>query len=218
MIVEQARSFQDALFQEFFLREISKRFQVTFESLMNELRRGRQGAGSELNAIVTPKEKNFQNLADASRYHLLQILLLPEEKYRRISQAYLPVELFEHTLYIQTAKALYSAFSENMHIDAAELIDTISDEGIRSFLTRLYLESDALVNPDKTFLDCMRHLEEQYIQSELAALQVNMIAAGNDEAKILRLMRQNQELTNKKKELSRIYTPQLFEAELPESD
>jgi DNA primase len=216
-IIEQVRSFRDPLYQEFFLREISSRFQVTFESLMNELKRGRR-SGIEEERIAEPQPKNFKNPADAARFHLLQILLLPEMKYRHIALEFLPPELFEHSLYVRTAKVLYSAFSGNMQIDAPELIDTIADKELRGFLTRLWMESDALVNPDKIFLDCMRLLEEQFIQTELTALQEKMMAAGNEEAAIMELMRQNQELTNKKKELSRIYTPRLFEEVLPESD
>lgn len=211
-ILEHVRNFTDSLHREIFLRDISEIFNVSLNNLVSQLQR-RQSPVSTKKEDTIQAAKEFKKPGDAARYQLLQILLATEPRIRNAAIEYLSPEIFNYPLMIQTGQYLLESFRQNIHLDAHQIIAGCSDQKMRGFLSRLWMESDGITNPEPSFLDCMQRIEEAMIDEKVKSVEEELRKAGHDMDRIFSLQTKHQALFKRRKELADVYTSELFDIE-----
>ena len=204
-IVDEIRRFPSQIYREMIIKDIAEEFKLGYESLLNQLREKSYKSDNNLPQIRI-REKNFKNQSEAAQYQLIQLLLINNSKVRKAGLKFIKPEIYSHEFLSEVVEKVLEVVANNEDILSEQIPEKIQEEKIRRFVVRLIMDLDSIIEPEKTFVACLKQIEKQMIQDQYDELSKQMQNIKNDDKANLELIKQQVKLMKEKKELDNIYT------------
>jgi len=204
-ILDEIRQFPDQIYREMIIKDIADEFGLEYESLLKQLREKSYKTVSN-NPKIHIREKKFKNQSEAAQYQLIQLFLINNNIVRKAGLKYVTPEIFSHKFLAEVVGRVLEVVAKNEDILPEQIPDKINDEKIRRFVVRLIMDLDSIIEPEKTFVACLKQIEKQMIQDQYDELSVQIENIKNDDKAHLKLIKEQIKLIKEKKELDSYYT------------
>ncbi|MEA2077217.1 MAG: DNA primase [Candidatus Marinimicrobia bacterium] len=209
-LLEEIRTFSDPVYREMFAREISKLFFVDEQTLLQQLnRQNRPRNRGEKNIFMGEKPKHFKNQGEAAEYFLLQLLVNGVTTVRKAGLRYLSPVLYKHPFLKQVLEEVLKVLDKNILITARQLPDKISDDRVKSFTYKLFMEEQNLKNQEQIFVESLKQIEMQMLKDEYNDLTEKLRSAEAEE--IPDIIKKQMDNMKARKQLDSQYTMDIFQ-------
>ncbi len=159
-----------------YIRKISELFQVSQQSLQDQLKKKRETKKTKIDPKIEVKIK--KKVPDWSERNLVRLIILHPENIEKVKKK-IDSDYFSDSILKEVIEFIFGMNISKEQLSPQEFVELIPIENIRKIVTELLMETIEFDNPDKVLEDCIQSIFKKAKQKDVENLIKQRIEAVN---------------------------------------